>query len=68
MSFCQACNHWRFEQNPALRNEYEQEGFGICELFDQMRANPLRAIVRTDDEFAGIQTRGEFGCNLFEQK
>ncbi len=68
MSFWQSCNQWRVEQNPALRNEHEQEGFGICELFDQMRANPLRAIVRADDEFAGIQMRGEFGCNLFEAK
>ncbi len=68
MSFCNSCNHWRFEKNVALRNEHEQEGFGICELFEQMRANPLRALVRSDDEFAGIQMRGEFGCNLFEQK
>ncbi|WP_428609194.1 hypothetical protein [Sedimenticola sp.] len=68
MGFCNDCSHWRFEENVVLRNEHEQEGFGLCELFDQMRANPLRALIRTDDEFAEIQTRGEFGCNLFEQK
>ena len=68
MSFCNDCNHWRFEQNVVLRDEHEQEGFGICELFEQMSANPLRALIRTDDEFARIQTRPEFGCNLFEAK
>lgn len=68
MSFCQECNHWRFEQNAGLRNETELEGFGLCELFDMMRSNRQRAIVRTDDEFAEIQTRAEFGCNLFEAK
>ncbi|MCW8902740.1 MULTISPECIES: hypothetical protein [Sedimenticola] len=68
MSFCHSCSHWRYEENVVLRNEHEQEGFGVCELFEQMRSNPLRALVRTDDEFAGIQMRGEFGCNLFQQK
>jgi len=68
VSFCEECNHWRFEQNPALRDEDEQHGFGLCELFEQMSSNPIRAIVRTDDEFARIQTRAEFGCNLFESK
>jgi len=68
VSFCQDCNYWCFEQNPALRNDEELEGFGLCELFDQMSSNRQRAIVRTDDEYARIQTRAEFGCNLFEKK
>jgi hypothetical protein len=64
--FCRGCRHWQFELNSALRNEHEREGFGICQLFQQMSANPIRALIRTDDEFAGIQTRDEFGCTLFE--
>jgi len=64
--FCHSCRHWQFEQIAALRNSDEQEGFGLCERFLQMQANPQRALVRTDDEFAQIQTRGEFGCNLYE--
>ncbi len=32
-----------------------------------MKTNPIRAMIRTDDEFAEIQTRGEFGCSLFEE-
>lgn len=66
--FCRDCAAWRFEENPQLQDEAEQDGFGACERIEDMMANPARAIARMDDEFARFQCRGEFGCTLFEAK
>ena len=64
--FCNGCASWRFERNTSLQSEPEREGFGVCERIEQMASNRTRALARTDDEFSGFETRGEFGCVLFE--
>ena len=68
MGFCGQCQYWRFEANVQFQSPDEQDGFGLCERAEEMKANPLRAVVRCDDEFANIQTRNEYGCVLFENK
>ena len=66
MSFCGDCRYWQFESNPQFQSPEEQDGFGLCDRFQQMKANPTRALARSDDEYARLQTRNEFGCVLFE--
>ena len=57
MGFCQTCSAWRFENNISLQSPDEQEGFGVCERFEQMKANPQRALMRSNDEFAERKAR-----------
>ncbi len=66
--FCRECADWRFESNPALQTDDERDGFGVCERIEQMKANPIRAVARIDDELAQFLTRDEFGCALFTAK
>lgn len=68
MAFCTDCAHWRYEENPALRNPDEQDGFGECEKVAAMSANPTRALARVNDDFARFQTRRDFGCTLHEAR
>jgi len=64
--FCEECVHWRYERNSALQSDTERDGFGVCERIEQMSSNRIRALARADDEFAGVETRAEFGCVLYE--
>lgn len=63
--FCADCVSWRYEFNTAFQTPDEQDGFGVCGRIEDMKANPVRAIARLDDDLTRFQTRREFGCALF---
>jgi hypothetical protein len=52
----------------ALQTDTEREGFGVCARIEQMNSNRVRALVRADDAYACVETRGEFGCILYESR
>jgi hypothetical protein len=51
-----------------MRTPDEQDGFGLCERIEQMKANPMRAVAKVDDDLTRFLTREEFGCALFEAR
>ncbi|MCP5367282.1 MAG: hypothetical protein H6907_20575 [Hyphomicrobiales bacterium] len=63
--FCADCAFWRYDFNTAFQSQDEQDGFGVCDRVEEMKANPIRAVARLDDDLARLQTRREFGCVLF---
>ena len=65
---CENCTHWRYEFQVTLQSDVERDGFGVCESIEHQKDNPMRAMARTDDEFAQFQTRREFGCVMFEAR
>lgn len=66
--FCRDCASWRFEENPQFQSEDERDGFGVCTRVEEMGGNRTRALARCEDEFSGFQTRGEYGCLLFQPR
>ncbi|MCB2100945.1 MAG: hypothetical protein KDE22_08760 [Rhodobacterales bacterium] len=62
---CQDCASWTYTFETALQSPDEQEGFGLCDSIERMKANPQRALARLDDDLTRFQTRREFGCVMF---